>query len=106
MPLPDRLFTLSILRRSVGLWLGFRLAILAVGLFLPAGSLFPVGGSISLVVLGVTTVLAGLVLRRQNEFILLGNLGFGPIFLLMLGVLPVLALEIGFTAMAVGWQWS
>lgn len=95
--MPDPLFTRAIIGRAVLLWMGVRMVLAFSGL--PAGTLLlPTGVAVSAMMLAATVFLAGIELRRRNEFLFLGSLGHAPIVLLALSALPIPLLEAAFTA--------
>lgn len=96
--LPDPLFTRALIVRGAVLWLGVRTMVAFSGL-LGGALMLPIGFPASALIIGATLLLAGLELRRRNEFLFLGSLGHGPALLLLLSALPMAPLEILFTAL-------
>jgi hypothetical protein len=95
--MPDAAFTRALILRAAVLWLGVRMLIAFSGL-MTGRLLLPTGVSVSVLIIAATVFLAGLELRRRNEFLFLGSLGHAPAFLLMLSALPIAPLEVLFTA--------
>lgn len=95
--MPDPLFTRAILIRAAVLWLGVRMLLAFSGL-LGGRLLLPTGVAASVIIIGATVFLAGIELRRRNEFLFLGSLGHAPALLLTLSALPIAPLELVFTA--------
>ena len=95
--LPDPLFTRAIVVRAALLWLGVRMMVASSGL-LGGGLMLPIGVPASALIIAATVFLAGVELRRRNEFLFLGSLGYAPLLLLALSAVPVVPLEILFAA--------
>lgn len=95
MRLPDRLFTLALLRRALYLWVGVRLLLaLAGGGGAGAHGLLPLPpGATALVVL-IVGLLGLLEARRRNEHALLANFGVAPWSLAGLSTLPSFMAEL------------
>src|SRR5690606_1306115 len=94
--LPEPLFTRAILIRAAVLWLGVRMMI-AFRCLLGGGLRPPTGVPASALIVAATVFLAGVELRRRNEFLFLGSLGYGPTLLLAVSALPIVPLEVLFT---------
>ncbi len=94
MRLPDRRFTMAVLRRALYLWIGARLLVALAGGGGVAGStLVPLAPRAT----GLVVLLAGflglLEMRRRNEHLLLANFGVPEAALAGLAVLPGLLAE-------------
>jgi hypothetical protein len=95
--MPDPLFTRAIIIRAALLWIGVRTMIAFSGI-LGGRLLLPTGAAVSALIVGATVFLAGVELRRRDEFLFLGSLGHAPALLLTLSALPVPPLELLFAA--------
>ena len=96
--LPDRLFTRTLLARSVGIWIPVRIIELGAQATTRDPGMPPPTPFVPLLVALGIGALVGILLildvRRRGEHVLLANLGTGTRDLLVLGVLFALSLEL------------
>ncbi len=84
MLLPDRLFTVALIRRTIWLWLAVRLMVGMFGL-LAGIPIIPTRPGTVIPIILVIASLAGLELHRRREFLFFANLGIAPAAVLLLG---------------------
>lgn len=103
LSLPDRFFTLRLIRRAAGLWVGARL-ILAVLSLLATAPVVPTTPVITSSMVLLVSGLAAIEARRRREFLLFANLGVAPATVVMLGAVTALVLELMLAAVVAGFH--
>lgn len=94
--LPDRVFTMALLKRATFLWVGIR--VIVVLLLAATGSGFTTRTAMLVVLLvGFLSLLDS---QRRNEHIFWANLGVAPWTLAVLSSVPALVGEV-----VVAWMW-
>ncbi len=96
---PDSLFTRTIILRSLWIWIGVRLLIAALGIPMMA-PVVPTTPGPALSITALTVALAALEMRRNDEFLLLANLGRPPARLLLLAAIVPTLIETAIVAVA------
>ncbi|MCR4339312.1 MAG: hypothetical protein NUW01_05430 [Gemmatimonadaceae bacterium] len=93
MLLPDRLFTVALIRRTIWLWIGARLMVGMFGL-LAGIPIIPTRPGTVIPIILVVASLGGLEIHRRREFLFFANLGVAPAAVLLLGVVTASLLEL------------
>jgi hypothetical protein len=94
MRLPDRIFTLALLRRALYLWVGVRLLTALAGSGIGRSGLLPLSPGATALVILIVGFLGILEMRRRNEHLLLANFGVSQALLTVLCVLPPVVAEV------------
>ena len=84
MLLPDRLYTVALIRRTTSLWVGARLMVGMFG-FLAGIPVIPTRPGTVIPIILVVASLGGLEIHRRREFLFFANLGIAPAAVLLLG---------------------
>jgi hypothetical protein len=93
MRLPDRIFTLALLRRALYLWVGVRLLTGLAGSGISRSGLLPLPPRATVLLVLIVGLLGILEMRRRNEHLLLANFGVSQALLAVLCLLPPLIAE-------------